>query len=194
MEWLDTHWDWLATNPKGAITLALVLIGGTWLAAKAFYRERIDHLKERLEAEKAKPTAASSVPDSAEVFEYPPGGRHGRNLLSNGVQEVAVGEHVSLRAQVPRGTRLHVVLRGLPPIYLEDTSAGWNYSLGGITNWSARTYRGDAAVPEQHFDADGGVADLDLTFARTGDLFIEVFEGTDQVATWSRKVRVVVGG
>lgn len=190
MEWLDTHWDWLAKNPKGAVTLALALIAGTWLAARAFYRERIEYLKERLEAEKAKPAATTTAQPSTAAYVYPAGGRHGRNLLSNLVHELTVGEHVSLRAQVPDDSRVHVVLRGLAPIYIEDASAGWSFSLSGVTNWSARRYRDDVSPPEQHFDADAGIADLDLVFSRPGDLLVQVFEGQDQSPTWTRQVRV----
>ncbi len=125
--------------------------------------------------------------DASSIFLYPDSGRHGRNLLSNSTHEVIVDEPISLRAEIPPGTKLHLALKA-ELSSAGGASGGWSYQVDTVMNWTSSSYRADAGRAEQHFDAEAGLADMRLRFHRSGQLTIEGFEGTAQSASWRRVV------
>jgi len=188
MDLLQQHWSWIASNPVGFIAMAALFSGLGWTAAKLIYGERIEVLRTRVERTQEH---ASPVKGQPAAFTYPPHGRHGRNILSNSTHQVHVNEPLSLHAVIPTPERLHIVLSGLPPIYISDTSAAWGFSVVGVVNWVQSLYHQDMKAAQQHFDAEAGPADLQLSFSRTGDLVIQAFEGGSQSLSWTRRIRVV---
>lgn len=125
-----------------------------------------------------------------ESFNYPPQGRFGKNILSGHTHEVVAGRPMSMQAQVPKDARLHVVLTGLPAIYLEDSNAGWSFSIAGIMNWDHGRYQTTRSGGEQHFDAEAGNADMKITFSRAGKLTVCCFEREAADPTWTRVINV----
>jgi hypothetical protein len=187
MDILQQNWALISGHPWPFASIALLFFGLGWGAARLLYAERLELLKERSGGIKQ---ASSPHQENQKEFSYPTNGRHGRNLLSSSTQEVRADESFSLRAEIPNSSRLHLVLKGLPPIYLEDTSASWSYSVVGVANWVSGEYHQDMKSAEQHFDAESGAADLKLHLHRAGNLTIEAYEGTDQRPTWSKIVQV----
>ncbi len=195
--WFTDHWKWVAADPVAFITMAIVLAGLGFAAAKAIYSERIEVLKSRLDGRAAGAPASGSVPGAALAsieFSYPTMGRFGRNLLAHLTHEVTVGDHLSMHALVPEDRQLHLVLRGVPPIYVEDTSAAWSFSVMRVTNWVNSLYQQTMEGAEQRFDALAGPADMDIVFHRAGDLVIEAHEGHSPAAVWTKRVRVRAAG
>lgn len=186
MEFFQQNWALIGSNPWIFATVALLFFSMGWGAARLLYSERLEILKAK--AERHQPNSAVATGDIQ--FSYPVNGRHGRNLLSSATHEARINEQLSLRAEIPNQSRLHLVLKGLPPLYIDDTSGGWSYSVAGVANWVAHQYHQDMQNAEQHFDAESGVAELRLQLLRQGDLTIEAYEGTDQRPTWSKVIKV----
>jgi hypothetical protein len=186
MELFQQNWALIGSNFWVFASVAVLFFGLGWGAARLLYRERLEILKAKAESQKPK----TAILTGGSSFVYAVNGRHGRNLLSRATYEVRVNESTSLRAEIPDQSRLHLVLRGLPPAYIEDTSGGWAYSVAGVTNWVAGDYHQDMQKAEQHFDAESGTAELKLYLYRQGDLTIEAYEGTDQRPTWSKVVKI----
>lgn len=185
MDNLQQIWPVIQDQIWSFSSLALVIFGLGWGAARLFYGERLEILKEKAGRPKEAPRDSSP-----KAFAYPTDGRHGRNLLSNTVREARVGDIFSLRAEIPKGSSLHVILKGLPPIYLEDTSAAWSYSVVGVANWVAGEYHQDMQAAEQHFNAEVGAAELRLYIHREGELVIEAYEGGPGGNSWRKAMRV----
>jgi hypothetical protein len=187
MEILHQNWGLISSNPWTFASFALLFFGLGWGAARLLYAERLELLKERSGGPKQ---PLNSQEESVKAFSYPTSGRYGRNLLSSATHEVRANDSFSLRADIPDSSRLHLILKGLPPIYVEDTSASWAYSVVGVVNWVSGDYRQDMDSAEQHFDAESGTAELKLYLHRAGNLTIEAYEGTDQRPTWSKVIQV----
>jgi hypothetical protein len=186
MELLQQNWAWISDNPWGFAALVILLFGAGWGAARTFYTERIELLKEKLSAMDGNP-----VKNGADTtFRYKSNGRHGPNVLSTTVHDAVVGQHLSFQAQIPDNQKLHVVLHGPPPSSLSDTAAAWYFNVAGIDNWVASRYRESASSPTQHFNAESGPAEMQFSFGRAGDVRIEVFEGDSPTATWSKRIHV----
>lgn len=186
MEFFQQNWAVISSNSWVFASVAVVFFGLGWGAARLLYGERLEILKAKAESQRPE----TAIVTAAGSFVYPVNGRHGRNLLSSATHEARANEPISLRAEIPDQSRLHLVLRGLPPVYVEDTSGGWGYSVAGVTNWVAGDYHQDMQKAEQHFDAESGTAELSLHLYRAGELTIEAYEGTDQRPTWSKVVKV----
>ncbi len=186
MEFFQQNWELISSNFWVFESVAVLFFGLGWGAARLLYGERLEILRTKAEGQKPK----AEVVTGASSFAYPVNGRHGRNLLSSATHETRANESISLRAEIPDQSRLHLVLRGLPPMHIEDTSGGWGYSVAGVTNWVAGDYHQDMQKAEQHFDAESGIAELKLHLYRAGELTIEAYEGTDQRPTWSKVVQV----
>lgn len=127
---------------------------------------------------------------SQETFSYKEHGRFGKNILSGHTHEVVVGHPVSLQAKIPPQSKLHIVLSGLPPIYLDDPDGAWYFSIIGIQNWTHTTYQTTKTGGEQFFDAEAGDADLKITFQRAGKLTIKAYENGSHQPTWQRSMTV----
>lgn len=186
MEFFQQNWALIGSNFWVFASVATLFFGLGWGAARLLYGERLEILKAKAESQKPK----TAILNGSSSFVYAVNGRHGRNLLSSATHEVRINEPISLRAEIPDQSRLHLVLRGLPPAYIEDTSGGWAYSVAGVTNWVAGDYHQDIQKAEQHFDAESGTAELKLYLYWQGELTIEAYEGTDQRPTWSKVVKI----
>lgn len=188
MEILQQNWGLISSHPWVFASVAALFFSLGWGAARLLYVERLELLKEKVDGSK-QPTTLQQQ-DNPKEFSYPTNGRHGRNLLSSTTQEVRVNDSFSLRADIPENSQLHLVLKGLPPVYVEDTSASWSFSSVGVANWVGGDYHQDMQSAEQHFDAESGTAELKLNLHRAGSLTIEAYEGTDQRPTWSKVIQV----
>lgn len=186
MELFQQNWTLINSNFWVFASVAVLFFSLGWGAARLLYGERLEILKAKAEGQKPK----TAILTGGGSFDYPATGRHGRNLLSSAIHEVPTNEPISLRAEIPAQSRLHLVLRGLAPVCIEDAHGGWGYSLAGVTNWVAGDYHQDTQNAEQHFDAESGTAELKLYLYRQGELTIEAYEGTDQRPTWSKVVKV----
>lgn len=178
MEFIKTNWDWISSNPWVSLSFAALCFGVGWGVACLYYKERIEILKEKV----------SGIPSSKEKikkYSYAQHGRYGKNILVNSTSTVKVGEPVSLRAEIPEDQRLHVEIEGPKRVYLADNEASWVYSIGKSINWSAQTYKNEKGG-FQAFDAEGGVADKELTFKRIGEVTVNVYEGESKAPTWGR--------
>ncbi|WP_456983524.1 hypothetical protein [Luteimonas sp. A478] len=181
MDFLQQNWAWMSSNPWGSLGLALLCFGLGWGAARLLYHERLEVLKEKGHAH------AGPVPST--TFSYPQHGRHGKNILSNSVNDVALDEHVSLRAEIPASSRMYVEIRGPKPEDLGDTEVSWFFSLGQTINWTSSKYD-VAGGGKQSFSAESGIADMQLRFARPGDVQIVAYEGASQTPAWSKTLHV----
>ncbi|WP_278403520.1 hypothetical protein [Pseudoalteromonas ruthenica] len=182
MEFIRTNWDWIASNPWVSLGFAALCFGIGWAVACLYYKERIEILKEKI----------SGMPPSKEKIEkysYAQHGRYGKNILVNSTSTVKAGESVSLRAEIPDGQRLHVEMEGPKRVYLADKEASWHYTDGKSINWSAQAYKNENGG-FQAFDAEGGVADKELTFKRVGEVTVNVYEGESKELSWVRSFLV----
>lgn len=186
MEFLRQNWEWIAMNPWGFGTFIILAFGAGWTAAKLFYRERLELLKARAEST----NHVTNSESAAQVFEYVANGRHGPNILAATLHDIVVDQELSLRANIPEGQTLHVVLHGSPDEYLDDTSAAWAYNVVGVTNWVMSKYQDSTSPPVQHFNAESGRAELELSFCRPGIVRVEVFEGSGTTPTWVKELCV----
>ena len=185
MDLIKQNWEWLLQNPWGASALALALIAIVWAVARAFYQERIELLRERLSS-----LTATDVPTT--TFVYPHAGRYGKNVLSNSTTTVAINEVVSLRAEVPVDSKLHILIQGPDEVASDESTeriGAWYWSVGHNHNWIPGGYD-FANGGVQGFDAEGGWADMQLVFAKPGAIRIVAFEAGAQAASWSRTMNV----
>lgn len=174
MDFLEKNWLVIYQHIWLFTTVAVACSVAGWVVARFFYSERLAFWKERLDGA---PKQSTSGAAASPKIVYPPGGAHGRNLLANATHEVKVGEHLSLRAEIPQGEHLHVKLVGLPAVYLDDGNAGWVMSVMDNRNWVVGSYVSTNAGGEQHFSAESGVADLQIRFQREGELCLVVTTG-----------------
>ncbi|NAW33742.1 hypothetical protein [Halomonas alimentaria] len=182
MKFLYENWNWISSNAWVATGFALLFFGLGWGSARILYHERLELLK-------AKSGSAESQPPSTS-FTYPQFGRHGKNVLANTTTNVVAEEWVSLRAEIPVNSELHVEMCGPQPEYLDDTEGSWMYSIGHVINWTASEYDFSNGG-KQCFDAEGGIADMKLRFTRAGVVKISAYEGGAQRVTWERTFNVV---
>lgn len=186
MELLQRNWGWITTNPWGFATFVVLAFGAGWGVAKLFYGERI----ELLQARAGSPNQQSDKKSAVSKFQYVANGRHGPNLLAATTHDAFVGQELSLRADIPDNETLHVVLHGSAHANLSDASVAWHYNVVGVTNWVMSKYQNNTSSPVQHFNAVSGRAELQLTFARAGNVHVEAFEGDSSSASWSKDIRV----
>jgi hypothetical protein len=177
--WRD-NWDWISSNWWGAVSLVIfgILFGAG--AAKLYFQWP------------GKAKSDGHAPEdsvSSERFKYPEHGRHGKNVLSNFVNDVTVNEQLSLRAEVPSSSRLTMEILGPPPTTLDDNGGSWHMRVGQTVNWSYNTYISEHGGKQQ-FRAEGGTADLQITFAREGTVRISVYEGDATAASWGKTLQV----
>ena len=183
---LQQNWGWVTANPWSFATFIILAFGAGWGAAKLFYGERIELLKAKV----GSPSQQSTKESVIGKVQYVANGRYGPNLLAATTHDAFVGQELSLRADIPDDETLHVVLHGPPHAYLNDTSGAWHYDVVGVTNWVISKYQDNTSSPVQHFNAESGRAELQLTFARTGNVRVEVFEGDSSSASWGKDIRV----
>ncbi len=186
MELLRQNWAWIAANPWGFGSFIVLAFGAGWGVAKLFYRERIA----LLEARTGNANHQDTSKQPAKEFQYVASGRHGPNVLAPTTHDAVVGQELSFRADIPENKTLHVVLHGSSHAYLEETSAAWQYNVVGVTNWVISKYQENTSSPIQHFNAESGRAELQLSFGRAGNVHVEVFEGGGPVASWTKDIRV----
>jgi hypothetical protein len=169
MDFFQTHWGWITSDPWAFGAFAVLFLGFGWGVAKLVYEERIAILKERVERPSGATPPAS--PKSF-AFDYQAQGRHGRNVLASSTHDTIVGEFMSLQAIVPQASHLHVVLTGPPQQLLSDNIAAWSMSVVGIVNWTFGRYQETTQETSQHFNAEGGSADLQIAFHRPGAILV----------------------
>lgn len=157
-------WYFLSSKNYCVATISAILAGAFALMTVLLHKLRDGQ---------GAPTLISS---SEESFVYQPQGRFGKNILSGHTHEVTAGQSVSMQAHVPKEARLHVVLEGLPAVFLEDGNAGWSFSIAAVTNWDHGLYHATSNGGEQHFDAEPGNADMKITFSRAGKFTVRCFE------------------
>lgn len=186
MDLLRQNWGWITANLWGFATFVVLAFCAGWGVAKLFYGERIELLKARAGSQNKQSDKESAV----SKFQYVANGRHGPNLLAATTHDAFVGQELSLRADIPDNEMLHVVLHGPPHTHLSDTSGAWHYNVVGVTNWVISMYQDNTSSPVQHFNAESGRAELQLIFARAGNVHVEVFEGDSFSASWSKDIRV----
>lgn len=181
LDFFKNNWEWISANWWGSV--GLVLFGLTVGMTIAGLYQGLVHRR----GEHGLHAGAKKL---AEVFSYPQFGRHGKNILSNSVGDVAVEERLSFRAEIPEGSRISVVLRGPIPEHLGDTDGSWYLPLGQSINWTFDTYQFDGGG-KQTFSAEGGKADMQIYFSRLGAVKISVFEGESRIPSWSKEIHVV---
>lgn len=183
---LQQNWGWITANPWGFAAFVVSAFGAGWGVARLFYGERIELLKARA----GSPNQHGAKEAPVRKFLYVANGRHGPNLLGATTHDAFVGQELSLRADIPDNENLHVVLHGPPHAHLSDTSGAWHYNVAGVTNWVISKYQDNTSSPVQHFNAESGRAELQLIFARAGNVHVEVFEGDSSSASWTKEIRV----
>lgn len=180
MEFFEKNWAWLSAYPWNTISFAALFIGIGWGLASLYY-ERV------LKIHEANSGGSGPINFPLAEFIYAQSGRYGQNLLANSVKDVQVGEKLSLRAEIPSGSRLHIELNGMKRG--EHTGMGaWFVTLPFI-NWTMRSYT-DIDGAKQIFDAESGLAELEFSFAWTGQVEICVTEGVSTMPNWKKIVRV----
>lgn len=179
MDFFEKNWAWLAAQPWTSLGFAVTFFGFGWGLAFLYY----DRIIKLLEAAGG---AAAGDPVSS-TFTYPQAGRYGKNILANSVKDVQAGERLSLRAEIPNASRIHVELQG--PRRDGQTGMGaWFVTLPFI-NWTKRSYN-DTNGARQIFDAESGLAELEIWFEWVGEVKISVTEGTSPTPSWSKIIRV----
>lgn len=195
-DFIEKHWNWIASDPVAFITLAAVFLAAGFLSGRFFLKETLSAREERLNDLKAKLEDAQSrlkvVKESSSkdgLFIYPDSGFHGDNILARMVAAVKWDTSCSMVAVVPAGSRLRVHLR-----YLSDK--GDNASLGGgawsfsvaVRNWQNRDY--DFSQDEQWFEMSSGDAEMNITFRWRGVVAIEGYESNSQNPSWVKRISV----
>lgn len=181
MEFLQTNWHWITSNSWGALGLSILCFTLGWAAARLIYQERLELLKEK--------SSKHSIEESNVKFIYAEHGRYGKNILSNAHTSIVLNEHVSLRAEIPNRSKLHVEIKGPMPTTLDDNEASWYFAVGKSINWSAKDYESSLGG-RQSFYAESGVAEKELHFSRTGEMKIIAYEGDSQIPSWSKTLTV----
>lgn len=150
-------------------------------AARMFYQERLAILKEKV--------LSNSPNEVVGRFIYAEHGRNGKNILSNSHISVAIEERVSLRAEIPNKSKLHIEMKAPKPTTLGDIGDSWFFSLGKSINWTANDYEKPSGGT-QSFHAEGGIADKELYFARAGKVEIVAYEGDSQTISWRKVLNI----
>lgn len=179
---LKEIWDWVTLNPWGALSLIGIAGIATWRVVTWQSKAQIEFMRERLAAYEANDSGRK-----VQAFGYPREGRFGKNVLANTTSEVVLGKSVSMRADIPEGSRLLIELRASQPGDVDRSKGGWYYAIGGF-NWTSTGYDHDEV--RQPFVAEGGMADLCITFQFEGEVLIIAREGDAQRPSWERKFRV----
>jgi hypothetical protein len=180
MDFFEKNWAWLSASPWTTLTFATLFIGIGWGVASLYY-ERVLKIHEA----RGEPPAQADLP--SRVFVYDQAGRYGKNILANSVKDVHVGEKLSLRADIPSNSRLHIELHG--PVRSGQVGMGaWFVTLPFI-NWTKRAYN-DTNGANQIFDAEAGLAELEICFAWSGEIKISATEGTSPMPNWTKTLRV----
>jgi hypothetical protein len=180
MEFFEKNWEWLSGSPWITISFAALFIGIGWGLA-ALYYERV------LKIYEARSSDGGPINLPPAEFVYAQSGRYGPNILANSVKDVQVGEKLSLRAEIPSGSRLHIEINGMERGGQTGMGA-WFVTLPFI-NWTKRSYS-DIDGANQIFDAESGLAELEFSFAWTGQVEICVTEGASTIPNWKKIVRV----
>jgi hypothetical protein len=176
------NWELIASNPWFVISLALMFSILGWKAATLFYKERIELLKE-------KSNGNNQTLSEPEFFDYPQSGRYGKNVLSNSVQSINKNEKVALRSEIPKKSRLLIIIKGPDPQHKSDTGGSWQFSLSKKSNWTTSTYEFENGG-RQEFTAENGTADMELEFTRSGNVTFSVFEGEEKNASWEKEITI----
>jgi hypothetical protein len=182
MEFLKTNWDWIASSPWLVASLALTFFLLGWAAAQLFYKERIELLKEK----KNSKSTTTAEPNN---ITYPQSGRHGKNILANSLVSVIKNEKLTMRAEIPRNSNLVLEIKGPKPIHKQDNESSWLFSSTKIHNWSNSTYEFENGG-RQEFIAEEGIADMEIWFAREGEVIITAYHRDERSPAWSKHLTV----
>jgi len=121
------------------------------------------------------------------IIEYPETGLYGDNILCEQITSVSIGTEYSMKADVPKGGSLKIILK----------DGEWFY--GGETfNWAVTEYNDDNQTQEFTVLVDGKTADLYIEF---GDdklppaenevtITVEYYENDAQTPTKVKKLKL----
>jgi hypothetical protein len=194
-DFFERHGAVVAGNWGLFLTWTGIVASVVWAVAHFTFGHRIDALKERVDYWKEKAEEGNGLPTvpspeaSIERHSYPDLGAFGPNVLAEGIHDVEASRSYSLSALVPSGNKLRVLIKGPPPANLGDNGGAWVFNLN-LRNWVGGPYNED--THSQWFEAVPGVADLEITFLRSGSVSLVVYEsGRDP--TWEKALHVKAG-
>lgn len=121
---------------------------------------------------------------------FPISGHHGQNLLSDQTDEIRVSNELglpaqySLRAEVPEGKSVRVVMTNLNESLLDGS---WVYTPASQQGWGMPPF--DLLQRQQVLFADGQVVtDLLMIFLGSGSMRVEVFEDGALVPMFTKTI------
>jgi len=122
-------------------------------------------------------SVTSSYTPSTYIY-YPPTGNSGENILSDSVQVTRAGKIYSIKAEVPHGKALRVVLKGGTWVCVNPPAP---------VNWTIGTY--DSVNKSQEFTVteSAKLNDMAITFTSNGTYTIEYYENNAVTPTRTRQ-------
>ncbi|MCF8360614.1 MAG: hypothetical protein K9H26_17810 [Prolixibacteraceae bacterium] len=128
----------------------------------------------------------SCTNDEDEIM-YPEMGLYGDNLLSFDSTEIFSNTPVnkndwvyySLRAELPEGTSLKVIMKST----YETGNGTWSYNLGSKTGWSIDAIKNDEMLLNTCYAYGPSVCDVKMSFYEHGSGSILIYENDDSTPT-----------
>jgi len=118
----------------------------------------------------------------AKVISYPTNGSYGPNILSDSVTTIKAGSsnHYSMKANLPAGTSLKIVIKG----------GLWFYvALPVPTNWTANIYNETTKMQEFTVTESNKANDINMFFQQ-GNITIEYYENGATTPTRTKQLTV----
>src|SRR5574344_777067 len=121
---------------------------------------------------------------------YPATGQHGVNILSDEVTEIQMLDEVpfdvrlSMKAEVPAGLSLKIVLR----------DGNWYYDVNSVINWTISTYNSTSKTQEFVVTNSAVASDIKIGFFNadfeppTGSIFIDYYENGATTPTRTKEL------
>lgn len=182
---LKQNWGWISNNPWAFVSFAIIFLGVGWATAATFYRERI----KLLEAGQRRRQGTTHARRQSSGYDYKDYGRYGRNILANGINDVRVGEPVSVQMDVPEGQTARFILRG-PSAKNTGHIGAWDFNVVGVVNWKPGRQEDNTIRSKQLFSAEAGRADMELHFRVPGKVSIQMFKGANHKPDWVKSLEV----
>lgn len=115
------------------------------------------------------------------LITYPALGSFGSNVLHDTVSVVEQGKSYSLKANLPTGNKLKVVIK----------NSLWHFvAIPAPLNWTYTTYNEATKYQEFTVTEAGKPNDLDIRFATKGKVLIEYYENSALVPTKTKEITV----
>ncbi|MDD5184375.1 MAG: hypothetical protein PHS84_03840 [Paludibacter sp.] len=118
-------------------------------------------------------TVSSSQTTNTNIY-YPPTGASGENILSDSVSVTRAGKIYSIKAEVPKGKALRVVLKGGTWVCVNPPAP---------VNWTIGTYDNVNKSQEFIVTESTKLSDMGITFTSDGTYTIEYYENNATTAT-----------